>query len=95
MAALMIVVTKVLQSDGWTPYQTQVGDCFASYGGKYVVKRAEPDVLEGSFEKDRVTIFEFPSVEAIHALWASPEYTEIRKLRDGLGQLDVWVVPQV
>lgn len=93
MAALMIVVTKVLKSEGWEPYQSQVGACFASYGGKYVVKRQEPEILEGKFEKERITVFEFPSMDAIRKLWASDEYREIRKLREGLGDLDVLALP--
>lgn len=95
MAALMIVVTKVLKSEGWEPYQSRVGDCFAGYGGKYVVKRETPVVLEGRFEKERITIFEFPSMQAIQDLWGSDEYREIRKLRDGLGELDVLAVQTV
>ena len=95
MAALMIVVTKVLKSEGWEPYQSQVGACFASYGGKYIVKREVPTVLEGKFEKERITVFEFPSMQTIHELWSSDEYSEIRKLRDGLGELDVLAVQTV
>lgn len=95
MAALMIVVTKVLKSEGWEPYQSRVGDCFSGYGGKYVVKRETPVVLEGSFEKERITVFEFPSMKAIQDLWGSDEYREIRKLRDGLGELDVLAVQTV
>ncbi|MBK1780222.1 DUF1330 domain-containing protein [Advenella sp. WQ 585] len=95
MAALMIVVTKVLKSEGWEPYQSRVGECFASYGGKYVVKRETPIVLEGRFDKERLTVFEFPSLQAIQDLWDSDEYREIRKLRDGLGELDVLAVQTV
>jgi len=92
MAALMIVMTKVIETEGWEPYQSQVAACFAAHGGKYVVRRQTPDVLEGGFQKDRITVFEFPSLEAIRALWDSDEYRRIRKLRDGLGQLDVLAV---
>lgn len=95
MAALMIVVTKVLKREGWEPYQSSVGACFASYGGKYVVKRETPVVLEGKFDKERITVFEFPSMQAIQELWNSEEYKEIRKLRDGLGELDVLAVQTV
>ncbi len=93
MTALMIVMTKVIKTEGWEPYQSQVADCFAAYGGKYVAKRQAPEVLEGRFDKERITVFEFPSMDAIRELWNSDEYRKIRKLRDGLGDLDVVAIP--
>jgi len=95
MGALMIILTKVLKQEGWEPYQAKVGECFAAYGGSYLVKRETPLVLEGSFASERITVFEFPSMQAIEALWHSAEYREIRKLRDGLGQLDVLAVQKI
>ena len=95
MGALMIVMTKVLKKDGWEPYQAKVGECFASYGGRYLVRREAPLVLEGSFASERITVFEFPSIQAIEALWHSEAYKQIRILRDGLGQLDVLAVQKV
>lgn len=92
MPAYLIVSTKVIQQDGWGPYQGQVGECFAHHGGKYLVKRSTPDVMEGVFPQDRLTMFEFPSLEAIHTMWESDEYSSIRKLRVGLGDLNVWAV---
>ena len=89
MAAYLIVSTKILKSEGWEPYQSQVGDIFARFGGKYLVKRSNPHVLEGKCTPDRITIFEFPSMDAIQAMWDSPEYEQLRPLRAGLGDLDV------
>lgn len=93
MPAMMIVMTKVIKTEGWEPYQSQVADCFAAYGGQYVAKRQTPELLEGRFDKERITLFEFPSMEAIRALWHSDQYQQIRKLRDGLGELDVVAIP--
>jgi uncharacterized protein (DUF1330 family) len=92
MSAYLIVSTRVVQQHGWGPYQSQVGSCFDRHGGKYLVKRSIPDVVEGVFPQDRLTMFEFPSLDVIHALWDSEEYRGIRKLREGLGELNVWAV---
>ena len=32
-------------------------------------------------------------MEAIHSFWHSAEYAEVKKLREGSGELDVWAVP--
>lgn len=94
MSAYMIVITRVISAEGWAPYQSQVVDCIAAHGGVYVVRRATPEVLEGGFGADRMTIFRFPSMEAIRAFWNSDDYANrIRPLRDGLGLLDVLAVP--
>src|SRR5207248_6471428 len=37
-----------------------------------------------------VVMFEFPDIEAIHAFWNSPDYTPIKKLREGIATLNIW-----
>ena len=32
-------------------------------------------------------------MERLHAFWNSPAYAEVKKLREGLADLDVWAVP--
>jgi uncharacterized protein (DUF1330 family) len=39
-----------------------------------------------------MVLFEFPSLEAIHAFWDSPEYVPVKKLREGAAVLDAWAV---
>lgn len=92
MPAYLLIMNKVLCAEGWEAYIGKVVEHFANYGGKYVATRQTPETLEGSFRCDRITIVEFASKETVHAMWNSPEYTEIRKLREGLGQLDVCVI---
>ncbi|MBB4105501.1 DUF1330 domain-containing protein [Allorhizobium borbori] len=93
MVAYMAVLTKVISTEGWEPYQARVADCIARHGGEYVVRRGQARVLEGDFAHDRFTLFRFPSLEAIDRFWRSTEYqNEIKPLRDGLGVLDVWAV---
>ena len=50
-------------------------------------------VLEGEHDTRPVVMFEFPSMEAIHAFWNSPDYVPIKKLRDGIATLNVWAFP--
>lgn len=96
MVAYMAVLTKVISTEGWEPYQARVADCIARHGGEYVVRRGQARVLEGDFAHDRCTLFRFPSLEAIDRFWHSTEYqNEIKPLRDGLGVLDVWTVQGV
>jgi uncharacterized protein (DUF1330 family) len=34
-------------------------------------------------------------MDVIRSVWDSPEYAEVKKLREGAGELDVWAVPGV
>ena len=95
MPAYMIVQIKITREQGWPEYRTAVAPLAQQFGGRYLVRGADVTVLEGSHDGRRVVVFEFPSMEAIHSFWNSPEYAEVKKLREGSGELDVWAMPGV
>jgi len=95
MPAYMIVQIKITRQEGWQTYREQVSKLFAEHGGRYLVRGGEVEVLEGSHDGRRVIVFEVPSMEVIRTVWNSPEYARVKKLREGLGELDVWAVPGV
>ncbi len=95
MAAYLIVQIKITREQGWPAYRAAVGPLAQQFGGRHIVRGAEVEVLEGSYDGRRLVIFEFPSTEAIRAFWRSPEYAEVKKLREGLAELDAWAVPGV
>jgi uncharacterized protein (DUF1330 family) len=59
----------------------------AAGGGRFVVRGGELAVLEGDWEPSRIVVLEFESLEAIKRWYHSPEYQEIKKLRDGAADL--------
>ena len=65
----------------------------AGFGGKLVARVAK--VFEGEHDTRPVVMFEFPSMDAIHAFWDSPDYVPIKKLRDGIATLNVWAFPGI
>jgi uncharacterized protein (DUF1330 family) len=64
----------------------------SKHGGKRIVAGAKVQALEGSHDGRPLVIFEFPSTEAIHAFWNSPEYVPVKKIREGAATIDVWAV---
>ena len=95
MSAYLIVQIKLLADrHQLAPYRDAVGPCAAKFGGRYIVAGGvDVETLEGKQHDGRsLVIFEFPSVEAIHAFWMSPDYIAIKKLREGLVELDAWAV---
>ena len=93
MAALLIVQATVLEREAYKNYQAAVQPLMASFGGKLRGTGVGLEVLEGAHDGRRLVVFEFPSMEAIHAFWDSPEYEDVKKLREGAAVIDVWAIP--
>jgi uncharacterized protein (DUF1330 family) len=96
MPAYLIVQLRFTGGDrtALTPYRTAVGPLAERFGGRYLVAGgAKVETLEGSHDGRSFVMFEFPSMEAIRAFWSSPDYADVKKLRAGLAELDVWAVP--
>ena len=65
-------------------YHEAVVPFIATFGGKFAARGAKVEVLEGEHDTRSVVMFEFPTMEAIHAFWNSPDYVPIKKLREGV-----------
>src|SRR5260370_7933404 len=58
----------------------------AQYGGRYLVRRAVPEVAEGDWapphpEGQQIIVVEFPSMEQLHKWYHSPEYAKALAVR--------------
>jgi len=93
MAALLIIQATVTQRDGYQAYQAAVQPLIGAFGGKLKGTGVGLEVLEGSHDGRRLVVFEFPSVEKIREFWKSPDYSKVRKIREGAATVDVWAVP--
>ncbi len=67
------------------PYGRAVVPLAAKFGGRFIALADRPEPLEGDPDTRRVVILEFPSLDAARAFWDSPEYAEVKKLREGVG----------
>jgi uncharacterized protein (DUF1330 family) len=64
-------------------YQDYVGPAKGSaekYGGRYIVRGAPPEVLEGD-APPRFVVIDFPNIEAARAWYHSPEYQAAAAIR--------------
>jgi uncharacterized protein (DUF1330 family) len=93
VSALLIIQASVLRKDDYKAYQAAVQPLIASFGGKLKGSGVGLEVLEGTHDGRRLVVFEFPSIDAIHGFWRSPEYRKVKKLREGAAKIDVWAVP--
>ncbi len=93
MPAYMIVEAEVWDPEVWSRYVAEVVPHFRRYGARYLVRGGDVDVLEGTGpDERRVVVFEFPDRGAALDCWRDPAYEEIRAVREGHADLNVWVV---
>ena len=72
---------EVTDPDVYTKYAAGVPDTVTAYGGVYLIRGAKGETLEGSWSPKRLVVLEFESMERAKAWYNSPEYTDLKKLR--------------
>ena len=81
MAAYLIGDIEVTDPDTYERYRAGVPATVAAFGGKYLVRGAEAEVAEGTWSPNRLVVLEFESMERLKAWYDSPEYADLKKLR--------------
>ncbi len=74
-------------------YQVAVGPLITQFGGDYLLVGSDLKMLEGNFpEGGGSVISKWPNRTAALSFWHSPEYAEVKKLREGTGSFQVVLV---
>ena len=92
MTAYMIVDIDVLDPAQYETYKREVPKLIEKHGGEYLVRGGEFEVIEGEWTPNRLVIFRFPDRQAIHALFADPEYHPLKLLRHKVANSSVVAV---
>ncbi|MFD8600430.1 DUF1330 domain-containing protein [Kitasatospora sp. NPDC059646] len=78
-----------------TAYLRRIDATLDPFGGRFLVHRAEFEVLEGSWGPSGVILIEFPTYRQARAWYDSPAYREILDLRTRHMVADVVLVQGV
>ena len=81
MVAYVISEVEILNETAAGHYRRLAAASIAAYGGRYLVRGAEAEVVEGEAAARRFVVVEFPSLQRIHEWYASPEYAEALRYR--------------
>lgn len=94
MPAYMIVTASIADRDAFIAgYGKAAGELVERMGGKYVLRGRGVSLLEGNFgEGASMVISEWPDKAAAKAFWNSPDYAEVKKLRDGIADCQVLLI---
>jgi uncharacterized protein (DUF1330 family) len=93
--AYVVIETDVHDAEQYERYKAASPDSVRMGGGRFVARGGELAVLEGDWNPSRLVILEFPDLEAAKRWYESPEYVEVRKLREGAANLSMVVVEGV
>jgi uncharacterized protein (DUF1330 family) len=81
MAAYIIVDVDVKDAQAFEPYKQPTAASVAQYGGRFIVRTSEYEVLEGKWFPKRVVVLEFPNLQTAKRWYESPEYRKVLPIR--------------
>ncbi len=81
MSAYFIANPEILNPEAYEEYRRLAGPIIAKYGGRFLVRGSNAQLLEGEMPGRRIVVIEFPSVERAKEWYYSPEYQEIVSIR--------------
>ena len=94
MAAYMIIYARIHDRDKFiSGYAPAASKLVEQYGGRYVLRAPGADLLEGTAPAGgSFVISEWPDKAAAEAFWNSAEYQEAKQLRNGVADVEVFLV---
>jgi len=81
MAAYVIVEIDITDPVGYEEYRKLAPPTVSAYGGKFVVRGGQVEVLEGNWVPKRLVVLEFESMKRAKEWWNSKEYSTAKRVR--------------
>jgi uncharacterized protein (DUF1330 family) len=81
MKAYLVLDFLVRDGPGFLPYVSAIPAFIEKHGGRYIVRGAEPHVMEGDWTPERMVILEFPSRRNALAFLKDPAAQDLFALR--------------
>ncbi len=72
---------EVTDPELYAGYQPKAAAAIAAFGGRYLVRGGDPQVVEGDRPPKRAVILEFDSPERAREFYHSPQYQEALAIR--------------
>lgn len=81
MPALVLVEVEIQDPKLYEDYKKMSLPAVEAFGGKFVVRGAQTESLEGDWNPQRLVVLEFPSVERAKEWYNSEQYTTAKNIR--------------
>ena len=81
MKGYLIAQINVNNLENYKEYLKNVTPIANRYGGNYIVRAGNFEIMEGNWDYKRNVVIEFPSLEKAKEFYNCPEYQPIKKIR--------------
>lgn len=92
MPAYVIVQVKVNEPVEYEVYKSLTPTSIQAYGGRFIVRGAPVETLEGTWAPGRLVMVEFPDKATAQAWWESEEYAEAKAIRQRTAETEMILV---
>lgn len=92
MPAYIIVDIEITDPETYEEYKKLAPSSISNYEGKYLVRGAKVEVLEGSWTPGRFVILEFENAMRAKEWWSSEEYATAKKMRQSSSRTNMILV---
>ena len=81
MKGYVIFLEVVQDAAEFERYKAMSPESIKHFGGEFLVRGGEMELLEGELTSERVVVLQFPTFEAAKAWYLSDEYSDAKQLR--------------
>ena len=92
MSAFMFIQADIKDPAQFLEYAKRAPALIGKFGGRYRCMRGEVEQLEGNPDNRKIVVSEWPSMEAAKTFWNSDEYEELKQVREGSADINVYLV---
>jgi uncharacterized protein (DUF1330 family) len=92
MPAYVIVEVEINDPLEYEEYKKLTPSSISAYDGKFIVRGAETESLEGNWNPQRIVVLEFPSVARAKEWWHSEQYAPAKAIRHKTAKTKMLVV---
>ena len=90
MVTYWIARAKIINNESYQKYASKAGDIVESYGGRFLTRGGDYNIMEGSDHFTRFVIAEFPDKQSAINCFESEEYKKAASnRRNGSGDVDI------
>lgn len=82
MSAFVIFDIDVHDADAYEDYRRIGAPTVAAFGGRFLVRGGETEMLEGDWAPKRVIVLEFETAERARAWYRSASYQDAKRIRE-------------
>lgn len=92
-AFVVALIEAITDPEAYARYVAQVEATLQPFGGRFLARKPDPAVLEGTLRPARAIVLEFPSEDAARAWHASPAYQPVMRLRQSASRGTLLLLP--